>query len=151
MVFYILFVCQFIIENKATVYPFLLVCFRTVRTLTPVWVVVSNRCSRCSSIFEKITVRCSAGPGHRAQICQYFLQHSQNIRELFLANDLIIFINDFFKLKIRVLKYPEIFSPLVYKKIRIGATEIWVLKNVWPFRWNTLKLIPLETFYSWHF
>ena len=106
---------------------------------------MSNRCSRCSSIFEKITVRCSAGPGHRAQICQYFLQHSQNIRELFLANDLIIFINDFLKLKIRfslciggaqkrkgseVLKYPEIFLPLVYKKIRIGATEIWVLKNV---------------------
>ena len=32
-----------------------------------------------------------------------------------------------------VLIWQEIFSPLQCKKIRIGAIEIWVLKNFWPF------------------
>ena len=33
----------------------------------------------------------------------------------------------------RSFKYPEIFSPLLCKKIQIGAIEIWLLKNFWPF------------------
>ena len=33
----------------------------------------------------------------------------------------------------QVLKCPEIFSPLECEKIRIGAIEILVLKNVWSF------------------
>ena len=32
-----------------------------------------------------------------------------------------------------VLKYPEIFSPLQCKKIRIGAIEIWVFLLFFPF------------------
>ena len=32
-----------------------------------------------------------------------------------------------------LIKYPEIFSPLECKKIRIGAIEIWVFHLFWPF------------------
>ena len=31
------------------------------------------------------------------------------------------------------IKYPEIFSPLKCKKIRIGAIEIWLFLLFWPF------------------
>lgn len=32
-----------------------------------------------------------------------------------------------------VLKYWELSPALLSKEIRIGAIEIWVLKNFWPF------------------